>query len=292
MCVSVSQRQPSCSAVWHSKRMNLPHQQKITVVGGGVMGEALIAGLLRSADPAPLVRVVEASPERSADLAQRYPLEVEVIDQAVQGADVVILAVKPVDMASALTSMAQHLAPGTLVISIAAGITIATLEGALGLEVDVVRAMPNTPARIDQGLIGISGAEGGAARALDETERLLSSVGVVVRIPEHLQDALTAVSGSGPAYVFYLAEKMIDAAVDLGLDPATARVMVHQTILGSAMLLTTSGEDAVDLRAKVTSKGGTTAAAIAELDRRGVGDAVGAAITAARDRGRELGKES
>jgi pyrroline-5-carboxylate reductase len=275
--------------VWDSNRMTTPRAQIITVVGGGVMGEALIAGLLRSGDPAPLVRVVEASAERSVDLAQRYPLEVDVIDRAVQGADVVILAVKPVDMAAALASMSEHLAPGTLVVSIAAGITIETLADAVGPLVDVVRAMPNTPARIDQGLIGISGAESGSAAALDEAERLLSSVGVVVRIPEHLQDALTAVSGSGPAYVFYLAEKMIDAAVDLGLDQATARVMVHQTILGSAMLLATSGEDAADLRAKVTSKGGTTAAAIAELDRREVGDALGAAITAARDRGRELG---
>jgi pyrroline-5-carboxylate reductase len=269
--------------------MMSPRVQIITVVGGGVMGEALIAGLLRSSDQAPLVRVVEASPERAADLAQRYPLDVDVIERAVQGADVVILAVKPIDMAAALTSMSEHLAPGTLVISIAAGITIATLSGALGPGVDVVRAMPNTPARIDQGLIGISSVEGGSAAVLDEAERLMSSVGVVVRIPEHLQDALTAVSGSGPAYVFYLAEKMIDAAVDLGLDQATARAMVHQTILGSAMLLATADEDAVDLRAKVTSKGGTTAAAIAELDRRAVGDAIIAAITAARDRGIELG---
>ena len=275
--------------VWHSELMMSPRVQIITVVGGGVMGEALIAGLLRNSDQAPRVRVVEASPERAADLAQRYPLDVDVIERAVQGADVVILAVKPIDMAAALTSMSQHLAPGTLVISIAAGITIATLSGALGPGVDVVRAMPNTPARIDQGLIGISGVEGGSTAALDEAERLLSSVGVVVRIPEHLQDALTAVSGSGPAYVFYLAENMIDAAVDLGLDRATARAMVHQTILGSAMLLATADEDAVDLRAKVTSKGGTTAAAIAELDRRAVGDAIIAAITAARDRGIELG---
>ena len=275
--------------VWHSELMMSPRVQIITVVGGGVMGEALIAGLLRNSAHAPRVRVVEASPERAADLAQRYPLDVDAIDRAVQGADVVILAVKPIDMAAALTSMSQHLAPGTLVISIAAGITIATLSGALGPGVDVVRAMPNTPARIDQGLIGISGVEGGSTAALDEAERLLSSVGVVVRIPEHLQDALTAVSGSGPAYVFYLAENMIDAAVDLGLDRATARAMVHQTILGSAMLLATADEDAVDLRAKVTSKGGTTAAAIAELDRRAVGDAIIAAITAARDRGIELG---
>ncbi len=275
--------------VWHSELMMSPRVQIITVVGGGVMGEALIAGLLRNSDQAPRVRVVEASPERAADLAQRYPLDVDVIERAVQGADVVILAVKPIDMAAALTSMSQHLAPGTLVISIAAGITIATLSGALGPGVDVVRAMPNTPARIDQGLIGISGVEGGSTAALDEAERLLSSVGVVVRIPEHLQDALTAVSGSGPAYVFYLAENMIDAAVDLGLDRATARAMVHQTILGSAMLLATADEEAVDLRAKVTSKGGTTAAAIAELDRRAVGDAIIAAITAARDRGIELG---
>lgn len=270
--------------------MSASGERVIAVIGGGVMGEALIAGLLRGSAPAPRVRVVEMSPERAADLSGRYAVDICAPSAAVQGADVVIMAVKPQDMGSALASIASDVAPGTLVVSIAAGITTAALAEPLAAGVDVVRAMPNTPARIDRGLIGISGGAGCSARALDEAERLMSSVGVVVRIPEDLQDALTAVSGSGPAYVFYLAEKMIDAAVALGLAPDTARAMVHQTILGSALLLDASGEDAVDLRSKVTSKGGTTAAAIAELDRRDVGGAVTAAITAARDRGRELGQ--
>ncbi len=253
------------------------------------MGEALIAGLLRSGDAAPTVRVVEMSPERAADLSARFPVQICAAEDAARGADVVIMAVKPQDMTAALASIAAEVAPGTLVISIAAGITTATLAESLAEGVQVVRAMPNTPARIDRGLIGISGGDGCSPAALDDAEQLMSTVGVVVRIPEDLQDALTAVSGSGPAYVFYLAEKMIDAAIALGLSPETARTMVHQTILGSALLLDASDADAAELRSKVTSKGGTTAAAIAELDRQNAGGIIAAAITAARDRGRELG---
>lgn len=269
--------------------MSASDGRTIAVIGGGVMGEALIAGLVRSSEPAPRVRVVEMSPARAADLAERYDVEICEPSAAVQGSDVVIMAVKPQDMGTALASVAADIAPGTVVISIAAGVTTASLAEPLAAGVDVVRAMPNTPARIERGLIGISAGAGCSPQALDEAERLMSSVGVVVRIPEDLQDALTAVSGSGPAYVFYLAEKMIDAAVSLGLAPDTAREMVHQTIVGSALLLDASGEDAVELRRKVTSPGGTTAAAIAELDRLDVGETIAAAITAARDRGRELG---
>ena len=257
------------------------------------MGEALIAGVLRFVSGetgTPRVRVVEMSVERAQELEERYAVDICSAAKAVDGANVVILAVKPQDMAAALVSVAPHIAEGTLVISIAAGVTTASLTQVLTPGVNVVRAMPNTPARIDRGLIGISAAPECSAHALDEAERVMSTVGVVVRIPEDLQDALTAVSGSGPAYVFYLAEKMTEAAIALGLDPDTARVMVQQTLLGSAMLLVESGEEPAGLRAKVTSRGGTTAAAIAELDQRNVGDAIVAAITAARDRGRELGK--
>ena len=184
--------------------------------------------------------------------------------------------------------MGAAVEPGALVISIAAGIRTATIEAAVPAGVDVVRAMPNTPARVDRGVTGISPGAGCSAEGLALAERLMSSVGLVVEVPEGLQDAVTAVSGSGPAYVFLLAEAMTAAAVDLGIDEETAARMVAHTILGAATLLDASGESAEVLRRNVTSPGGTTAAAIGTMEQLGVRQAVVAAITAARDRSREL----
>jgi pyrroline-5-carboxylate reductase len=148
--------------------------------------------------------------------------------------------------------------------------------------------MPNTPARVDRGVTGISAGALCSPAALRLAEQLLQSVGLVVDVPESLQDAVTAISGSGPAYVFFLAEAMTAAAQELGLDEATATRMVNQTILGAATLLETSGEPADVLRRNVTSPNGTTAAAIGRLQELGVSEAVGSAIAAARDRSREL----
>lgn len=260
---------------------------RIAVLGGGVMGETLAIGFLRL-DPQPDVVIVEKQPERAAFLHATLGLPVLELDDAVAGADVVVLVVKPQDTPALLERMGGAVQPGAVVISIAAGIRTETIEAAVPAGVSVVRAMPNTPARIGQGMTGISGGATCTSQGRDLAQRLLESVGLVVTVPEDLQDAVTAVSGSGPAYLFYLAEAMAAAAVELGLDADAARRMVSQTLLGAAMLLDASAEPAAELRRKVTSPGGTTAAAISVLDERSVDGAVVEALRAARDRSREL----
>lgn len=260
---------------------------RIAVLGGGVMGEALIIGFQRRLSPPPIVVVAEKRAERAAELVDRLGVVIEEPARACSGADVVILVVKPQDIRSLVGDIASSIAPGSLVISIAAGITTELLEASMPLA-NVVRAMPNTPAKIESGVTGISAGARCSPEALDQARALLLSIGVVVEVPEALQDAVTAVSGSGPAYLFYLAEAMIDGACELGMPPETARTSVVHTLLGAARLLEASGEEPSALRAKVTSPGGTTAAAIRVLDADDVQRSVRAAIEAARDRSREL----
>ncbi|CAB4938763.1 MAG: pyrroline-5-carboxylate reductase [Actinobacteria bacterium] len=262
---------------------------RIAVLGGGVMGEALIVGFQRRLSPPPIVAVAEKRPERAAELADRLGVLIEEPAQACAGADVVILVVKPQDIRDLVAAIASSVEPGSLVISIAAGITTDLLEASMP-QANIVRAMPNTPAKIESGVTGISAGARCSPEALVQARDLLVSVGVVVEVPEALQDAVTAVSGSGPAYLFYLAEAMIDGACALGMPPDTARTAVVHTLLGAARLLEASGEEPAALRAKVTSPGGTTAAAIAVLDAEGVQPSFRAAIEAARDRSLELSK--
>ena len=261
---------------------------RIAVLGGGVMGETLASGFLRVVSPTPQVVVAEKRAERAAELRDALGVEIADSADAVRGAQVVVLVVKPQDIPSLLAEVGAAIEPGALVISIAAGIRTETIEAAVGGEVHVVRAMPNTPARIGLGMTGISGGSRCGAAALGLADELLSAVGDVVSLPESLQDAVTAVSGSGPAYVFLLAEAMIDAAVDLGLDAATAARMATQTILGAATLLAESGEDPEVLRRNVTSPNGTTAAAIGVMLERDLPLIVGAGMAAAHNRSREL----
>lgn len=260
---------------------------RIAVLGGGVMGETLAAAFLKGS-PTPEVVVVEKRAERARELAEILGVRVAGAEEAIAGADVVVLVVKPQDTAALLSTVGGMVEPGSVVVSIAAGIPTSLIESAVPAGVNVVRAMPNTPARIGQGVTGISAGAHCSAEALATVEGLLAPVGLVVTVPEELQDAVTAVSGSGPAYLFYLAEAMVQAAESLGLESRAATAMVTQTLLGAAMLLDATGEPAGELRAKVTSPGGTTAAATAVLDERAVTDHVIAALTAARDRGRAL----
>ena len=261
---------------------------RIAVLGGGVMGETLASGFLRFIVPAPDVVIVEKRPERAAELAGRYDITIASAGEAVRGADVSVLVVKPQDMAALLDEVGPLIERGSLVVSIAAGVRTAFIEERVAPGVNVVRAMPNTPARVDRGVTGVSAGAACSAGALTLATRLMESVGTVIQVPEDLQDAVTAVSGSGPAYVFFLAEAMITAAVDMGIDEVTARHMVHQTVLGAATLLETSGETAQVLRRNVTSPNGTTAVAISTMEQLGVQEAVVSAIAAARDRSREL----
>ena len=259
---------------------------RIAVLGGGVMGEALIAGLLEL-QPAPEIVVAEKRPERAAELNRTYGIDVAEASQAVTNADVVIAVVKPQDMRAVLTDVSSAVPQGALIISIAAGITTQTIQ-ALVPRAAVVRAMPNTPAQIQRGVIGVSSGSSCASEQLVKAEILLSAVGTVLQVPESLQDAITATSGSGPAYVYYLAEAMIRGAELAGLSAQDARTAVVQTILGSAELLAASDESPESLREKVTSPNGTTAAAIASFDELNVRESIVAGMVAARDRSVEL----
>lgn len=259
---------------------------RLTVVGGGRMGEALVAGLLAAGwGAADEIAVVEKVEDRRRELAERFPGLVVTADVPVT--DGAVVAVKPDDVEAACRAMAAAGTP--LVLSIAAGVPLASLEGWLGEGVRAVRAMPNTPALVGAGASALAGGTAATADDLAWAEGLLSAVGTVARVPEHLLDAVTGLSGSGPAYVFLVAEALIDAGVLAGLPRATSAALVVQTLLGSARLLAESGQGPEALRAAVTSPGGTTAAGLQALEDRAVRAAFLAAVEAATERSRALG---
>jgi pyrroline-5-carboxylate reductase len=260
----------------------------IAILGAGKMGEALLSGVLRAGRrPAELLVTARRS-ERAALLHERYGVEVATNAEAAKTAGTLIIAVKPQDMGSLLDEIGRHIPAGTLVISMAAGITTSFIEARVGEGVPVVRVMSNTPVHVDEAMSVISAGSHASEEHLVLTEGLLSPVGKVLRIPESLQDGATALSGSGPAYFYYLVEAMVDAGILLGMPRAAALEMVVQSAVGAAIMLRDSGEHPVLLREAVTSPGGTTIAAIRELERHGVRSAVIEAIEAARNRGREL----
>jgi pyrroline-5-carboxylate reductase len=260
----------------------------IAILGAGKMGEALLSGVLRAGRrPAELLVTARRS-ERAALLHERYGVQVATNAEAAKTAGTLILAVKPQDMGSLLDEIGRHIPAGTLVISMAAGITTSFIEARVGAGVPVVRVMSNTPVHVDEAMSVISAGSHASEEHLMLTEGLLSPVGKVLRIPESLQDGATALSGSGPAYFYYLVEAMVDAGILLGMPRAAALEMVVQSAVGAAIMLRDSGEHPVLLREAVTSPGGTTIAAIRELERHGVRSAVIEAIEAARNRGREL----
>ncbi|MBB4913154.1 pyrroline-5-carboxylate reductase [Streptosporangium saharense] len=260
----------------------------IAILGTGKMGEALLSGLLRAGFEPDEVLATARRPERAADLGKRYGVRVVTNAEAARSAGTIILAVKPQDMGSLLTEIAPHVAADRLVISAAAGITTSFVESRLEADVPVVRVMSNTPVLVDEAMSVISAGAHAGEEHLRLAEDLLRPVGKVLRIPESQQDAATALSGSGPAYFFYLVEAMVDAGILLGMPRAAALDMVTQSIVGAAIMLRDSGEHPVILREAVTSPGGTTIAAIAELERHSVRAAFLAAIEAARDRSRQL----
>jgi len=261
----------------------------ISILGAGKMGEALLSGLLRAGLPASSVTVVVRREARAAELRDTYGVAVVPAAEATKSAETLVVAVKPQDMPGALAEVSSLVRPDQLVISIAAGITTAFIEQRLSAEVPVVRVMPNTPALVDEAMSVISAGSFAGERHLTRTEELFRSVGKTTRVPEAQQDAATALSGSGPAYVYYLVESMVDAGILLGVPRKTAMQLVTQAVYGAATMLRDSGEHPVILREAVTSPGGTTISAIRELENHGVRAAFLAAIEAARDRGRELG---
>ena len=266
-----------------------PHA--LAIIGGGKIGEALLSGLVRRG--AGDVVVCERSPERGAELRARYGVDVLDLAGAAERARVLLLAVKPQDIDVLLGALAPHVDPARhLVVSVAAGVPTTRIEAALPAGTPVVRVMPNTPALVDEGMSVLSAGAHAAESDLDEAEALLAAVGQVRRVPESQQDAVTALSGSGPAYFFYLVEAMVDAGILLGLPRALAADLIVQTALGAAVMMRDSGEHPVQLREAVSSPGGTTIAAIRELEKHGVRAALMAAIEAAHARSVELGRRT
>jgi pyrroline-5-carboxylate reductase len=260
----------------------------VAILGAGVMGEALLSGLIRAGRQVSDLLVTDRRPDRAAELTERYGVEVVDNRAAVKRADTVVIVVKPQDMDSLLDEISDSARPGQLVVSLAAGITTAHIEARLPEGVAVVRVMPNTPALVDEGMAAISAGSHCDEAHLREAEDLLRSTGRVARVPEKQQDAVTAISGSGPAYVFYVVEAMIEAGVHMGLPRATSTEFVVQTLVGSAKLLRETGEHPTVLREMVTSPGGTTAAALKLLEEGKVRADFLAAMEAARDRSRAL----
>ena len=258
------------------------------IFGAGVMGETLLTGLLRGRwSPGDLL-ITEKRADRAAALRAAHGVDVVSNVEAAKRASTLVLVVKPQDMDGLLTEISSSVDPETLVVSLAAGITTSYLEERLPRGVAVVRVMPNTPALVDEGIAAISPGLHCDDAHLERAEEMLSAVGKVIRVPENQQDAVTAISGSGPAYIFYIVEAMVEAGVLLGLPRATAMELVVQTVYGSATMLRETGEHPTVLRENVTSPAGTTAAALRELDDHKVRAAFLTAIEAARDRSRQL----
>ena len=264
---------------------------KITFLGGGNMANALIGGLVNKGFAAGDIAVVELSAENRAKLAATYGVRTFAgADAAAWAADVIVLAVKPQQMKEACAPLVPHL-QSQVIVSIAAGLRLADMSRWLGGHRKLVRTMPNTPALIGAGVTGMNALPEVSAAERAAAEQVMQAVGSTVWIDDEAQmDAVTAVSGSGPAYVFLFIEALQKAGEELGFTPAQARQLAIETTLGAAKLAANSEEPASVLRERVTSKGGTTAAALATMGERGVLDGIVAGVKAADARGRELGE--
>jgi pyrroline-5-carboxylate reductase len=260
----------------------------LAILGAGVMGETVLSGLLRAGWHADQIVATDRRLERQHELTAKYGIKMLENTEAVAEAETVILVVKPQDMNELLNEISQSIKPGALVVSLAAGVDTAFIESRLPEGVAVVRVMPNTPAQVDEGMAAISPGSHSTQDHLDRVTEILSATGRVITVPERYQDAVTAISGTGPAYLFFVVEAMIEAGVHLGLPRDTATELVVQTMLGSAKLLRETGEHPTVLRERVTSPGGTTAAAVRELEDHKVRAAFLRAMEAARDRSRDL----
>ena len=265
---------------------------RISFIGGGNMAAALIGGMLERGFAAADIQVVDLNADNCARLAQRFGVRaVGTLDDALLDCDVLMLAVKPQHMKAALTPLAGRVG-GQVVVSIAAGLRLADLSRWLGGHARMVRAMPNTPALIGAGVTGLYADPSVDADGRQAVERVLGAVGSTVWIAAEAQmDAVTAVSGSGPAYVFHFIEALEAAGTTLGFDAAAARKLAIDTVLGAARLAAGSDEAPAILRERVTSKGGTTEAALASMAAAGFTDLIVQAVKAAEARGRELGAQ-
>jgi pyrroline-5-carboxylate reductase len=291
---------PPARGTWHAAAVST-----IAIIGGGNIGEALLSGLLRSGREVSDIAVAERVPSRMRYLSETYPVLVTNIADAVKSADLVIVAVKPSDVDSVTDEIADAVARDKadsvehVFVTVVAGVSTAYFEAKLPAGAPVVRVMPNAPMVVGAGVSAIAKGRFATQEELNEVSAVFDSVGGVLTVPESQLDAVTAVSGSGPAYFFLMVEALVDAGVAAGLSRPVATDLVVQTMAGSAaMLLERVGEDGVAadvdttparLRATVTSPAGTTAAGLAELERGGLRAAVIAAVAAAKSRAGQLG---
>ena len=272
---------------------------RIAFLGCGSMNEAILGGLIDGGvDPADIVATVRRA-ERAAELAQRHhgitaiagEEEPDNNKQAAIGSGVVILGVKPVGIADLAREISESLSPNTIVISVAAAVSLAQLEAALPAGQPVIRTMPNTPAKLGRGVVSVSPGTNCSAEQLQHAKDILAAVGTVVEIPEDQVDALSAISGSGPAYAFYLAEAMAEAGAQLGLDPELSLLLARETVAGAGFMLAEPGADPSSLRKAVTSPNGTTERAIATFDERGLPGIIADGARAAAARAAEITRQ-
>ena len=263
-------------------------QSKVAVVGAGIMGEALIAALISSGVNPELITISEKRADRSAELIARYSIRQAPLATNVADADAVLLVVKPQDMSAVLEEIKGSINPAAVVITFAAGKTISFISNELGTTNPVIRVMPNTPTMVGAGMAAASMGTGVTEAQKKFVLGFLAATGKVIEVAEDLQDAVTATSGSGPAYFFAFVEAMVAGARDLGLSEEEATILTIQTIVGAAKLLDESGKSATTLRENVTSPNGTTAAALASFGSSDLNSMVAKAMKAASDRSQEL----
>jgi pyrroline-5-carboxylate reductase len=263
-------------------------QSKVAVIGAGVMGEALIAALISSGVNPDHITISEKREDRVQELISKYSIKAASLSANVSDADALLLVVKPQDMATVLEEVKGSINPKAVVITFAAGKTISFISNGLGTGNPVVRVMPNTPTLVGKGMAAASIGAGVTEAQRDFVLGFLAATGKVIEVSEDLQDAVTATSGSGPAYFFAFVEAMVAGAKELGLSESDATTLTVQTMVGAAKLLEESGKSATTLRENVTSPNGTTAAALTSFGNENLNSMVTKAMKAARDRSQEL----
>lgn len=261
---------------------------QVGLIGVGVMGEALISGLISSRFPKAQIVFTEKRADRAREISSKYGAREVELTELAKTSDVILLVVKPQDLEQLLTSLGVDLNKGAVLVSFAAGKTTDFISEIVGSEISVIRVMPNTPTLIGLGMAAMSLGKAVNTEQAKFVSDFLANCGKVISIEEKLQDAVTALSGSGPAYFFAFIEEMIKAGISLGLSGEQATTLAIQTMVGSAAMLEQSGKSATTLRENVTSPNGTTAAALKVFGDANLGDIVARAMTAARDRSQEL----
>jgi len=286
------ERRKSQSGMLTDQKTDLLREKRIAFIGCGNMGSALISGILSSGfvNRDSLI-ATDIRPERLDYIRAKEEISTTRNNrEAVQKSDVIVLAVKPQVVDEVLSEIKAVVTEDKVIISIAAGITTAYIEEGIGKKVPVVRVMPNTPVLVKMGASAISPGKYAGEEEEAIAEQMMSKVGIVTKVPENMLDVITALSGSGPAYIFYIIESLVGAGIEMGLSEDDARTLVNHTVLGAARMVMETGESPQVLRARVTSPGGTTEAALKHLDTKGFQKILIDAVKKAAKRAKELSR--